>query len=201
MHRFPGGCSGAVWLIGGTSAGWLVGFLVFVVSTAWSFRSVVGGAGGCGKSWRLGGWSVRNTLLGPEGSRACLGLCLFLSSCVGGGGGCGLGGVGGSSGGLSAAAYRLRVLVLFSWVEVGSGFSGLAWGWWMGAARMLRTSQWTRASLWRQATKSTWWMPWHQEPMKDVGACDKPRGVGNRAVIRGCPNGETQLEESPVTGA
>ncbi len=70
-----------------------------------------------------------------------------------------------------------------------------------GLARMLRTTQWTRASLWRQATKSTWWMPWHREPMKDVGACDKPRGVGNRAVIRGCPNGETQLEESPVTGA
>jgi hypothetical protein len=51
----------------------------------------------------------------------------------------------------------------------------------------------------RQATKGTWWMPWHQEPMKDVGACDKPRGVGNRAVIRGFPNGETQLESCPVT--
>ena len=35
--------------------------------------------------------------------------------------------------------------------------------------------------------------------MKDVGACDKPRGVGNRAVIRGFPNGETQLESCPVT--
>src|SRR3954447_17432518 len=51
----------------------------------------------------------------------------------------------------------------------------------------------------RQATKGTWWMPWHQEPMKDVGACDKPREVGNRAVIRGFPNGETQLESCPVT--
>ena len=51
----------------------------------------------------------------------------------------------------------------------------------------------------RQAMKGTWWMPWHQEPMKDVGACDKPWGVGNRAVIRGCPNGETQLESCPVT--
>jgi hypothetical protein len=49
-------------------------------------------------------------------------------------------------------------------------------------------------NVWRQATKSTWWMPWHQEPMKDVGACDKPREVGNRAVIRGFPNGETRLE-------
>jgi hypothetical protein len=42
-------------------------------------------------------------------------------------------------------------------------------------------------TLLRQAMKGTWWMPWHQEPMKDVGACDKPWGVGNRAVIRGCP--------------
>ena len=53
----------------------------------------------------------------------------------------------------------------------------------------------------RQATKGTWWMPWHQEPMKDVGACDKPREVGNQAVIRGFPNGETQLESCPVTSA
>jgi hypothetical protein len=34
-------------------------------------------------------------------------------------------------------------------------------------------------------------MPWHQEPMKDVGACDKPREVGNQTVIRGFPNRET----------
>jgi hypothetical protein len=53
--------------------------------------------------------------------------------------------------------------------------------------------------VWRQAMKGVWWMPWHQEPMKDVGACDKPWGVGNRAVIRGCPNGETWLESCPVT--
>ena len=53
----------------------------------------------------------------------------------------------------------------------------------------------------RQATKGTWWMPWHQEPKKDVGVCDKPREVDNRAVIRGCPNGETQLELCPVTVA
>ena len=35
-------------------------------------------------------------------------------------------------------------------------------------------------------------MPGHQEPMKDVGDRDRPRGVVNQAVIRGCPNGETQ---------
>jgi hypothetical protein len=27
--------------------------------------------------------------------------------------------------------------------------------------------------------------------MKDVGACDMPRGVGNQTLIRGFPNGET----------
>ena len=35
------------------------------------------------------------------------------------------------------------------------------------------------------------WMPWHQELMKDVAACEMPRGVGERALIRGCPNGGT----------
>jgi hypothetical protein len=70
-------------------------------------------------------------------------------------------------------------------------------------ARSLRTAQWTRASLnlCGQVYKGTRWMSWHQEPMKDVGACDKPRGVGNRTVIRGCPNGETRLESCPVTRA
>jgi hypothetical protein len=27
----------------------------------------------------------------------------------------------------------------------------------------------------RQDVKGTWWMPWHQELMKDVNGCDKPR--------------------------
>ena len=43
-----------------------------------------------------------------------------------------------------------------------------------------------------QVVKGTWWMPWHQEAMKDVGACDKPRRAGKRAMTRGFPNGETQ---------
>ena len=34
-------------------------------------------------------------------------------------------------------------------------------------------------------------MPWDGETMKDVAACDKPRGAGKQALIRGCPNGET----------
>lgn len=50
-----------------------------------------------------------------------------------------------------------------------------------------------------QVVKGTWWMPWHREPMKDVGACEMPWGVGNRALIRGCPNGETQHESCRVT--
>ena len=36
------------------------------------------------------------------------------------------------------------------------------------------------------------WMPWHWGPMKDVVACDIPRGAGLRAVIRGFPNGGTR---------
>ena len=33
--------------------------------------------------------------------------------------------------------------------------------------------------------------------MKDVVACDKPRGAGKQALIRGFPNGETR----PFSGA
>ena len=79
----------------------------------------------------------------------------------------------------------------------GSGSAGMS-GW---VARPLFENYTVDASIFvaRQATKGTWWMPWHQEPMKDVGACDKPREVGNRALIRGFPNGETQLESCPVT--
>ena len=43
-----------------------------------------------------------------------------------------------------------------------------------------------------QAIKSVWWMTWRQEAMKDVGTCDKPRGVGNQTVILGFLNGATQ---------
>jgi hypothetical protein len=72
------------------------------------------------------------------------------------------------------------------------------------SVRFLRTAQWTRASpvfcrivvhsaflLCCQVFRGTRWMPWHQEPMKDAGACDMPRGAGSQAVIRGFPNGET----------
>ena len=42
-----------------------------------------------------------------------------------------------------------------------------------------------------QVSKSKRWMPWQLEPKKDVAICDKPRGADKRALIRGCPNGET----------
>ena len=48
-----------------------------------------------------------------------------------------------------------------------------------------------RLGLYGQAIKRIWWMPWRQQAMKDVVACDKPRGAGKQALIRGFPNGET----------
>ena len=80
--------------------------------------------------------------------------------------------------------------------------SGVGGGCRLGTGGCLRTAQWTRASLndlCGQVFKCTGWMPWHQEPKKDVVACDKPRGVGKRTVIRGSPNGETPHESCRVT--
>ncbi len=48
-----------------------------------------------------------------------------------------------------------------------------------------------RLRLYGQVIKRIRWMPWQREAMKDVVACEKPRGVGKLALIRGCPNGET----------
>jgi hypothetical protein len=50
-----------------------------------------------------------------------------------------------------------------------------------------------------QVSKGARWMPRRQEPRKDVGGCDKPRGAANRAEIRGCPNGETRQQSCAVT--
>jgi hypothetical protein len=44
----------------------------------------------------------------------------------------------------------------------------------------------------RQDSKGAWWMPWHQESMKGVNGCDKPRLGAEWPVTRGFPNGETQ---------
>src|SRR5690606_36469630 len=46
------------------------------------------------------------------------------------------------------------------------------------------------ASICGEVFKGARWMPWHQEPMKDVGGHDRPRGVVNQALIRCCSNWE-----------
>ena len=53
--------------------------------------------------------------------------------------------------------------------------------------------------LYGQAIKRIWWMPRRQEAMKDVVVCEKPRGADKQALIRGCPNGETQPASSRLS--
>jgi hypothetical protein len=80
----------------------------------------------------------------------------------------------------------------------GPGVLGLLWSGVVGG--WLLFENWTvDASICGQVFKGARWMPWHQEPMKDVGGRDRPRGVVNRAVIRGCPNGETRQSSWAVT--
>src|SRR5438105_2586827 len=45
--------------------------------------------------------------------------------------------------------------------------------------------------LFDQENKSTRWMPWRQEPMKDVGGCDKRGGGADQPLIPRSPNGKT----------
>ncbi len=60
----------------------------------------------------------------------------------------------------AASAARVRVTCVF----VESCASGLS----------------LRMAICNQALKGIWWMPWHQEAMKDVARCDKPRGVASK---------------------
>ena len=52
----------------------------------------------------------------------------------------------------------------------------------LGVVSNLRVEQWLRGDLelYGQANKRIRWMPWRSEAMKDVAACDKPRGVGSK---------------------
>lgn len=94
------------------------------------------------------------------------------------------------------------------WVSEGTGFcqclrlpapvnspccGGVAGGW------SLFENCTVDASICGQVFKGARWMPWHQEPMKDVGGHDSPRGVVNQALIRGFPNGETRQSSWAVT--
>ena len=77
---------------------------------------------------------------------------------------------------------------------------GRGWRWCVVGFRPYFENYTVDASIFvSQVFKGARWMPWYQEPKKDVGICDKPRGVDNQTVIRGFPNGETRLESSPVT--
>ena len=57
----------------------------------------------------------------------------------------------------------------------------------------LRLCTGTVVSVYGQANKRIRWMPWQLEAMKDVGACEKLRGVGKQTLIRRCLNGGTHL--------
>ena len=124
------------------------------------------------------GVGVRDTLLGPEGSGD--------TQVHGPGGACGLPVV------VVCAGWFLLVVGLAD----GSSVVGSGVG-----CRLYVENFTVDASIFSsvQVFKGTRWMPWHQEPKKDVGICDKPRVVDNQTVIRGFPNGETRLEASPVT--
>lgn len=152
-----------------------------VLASAWSVgwgwgTRPVGNPGGC-----------RDTLLGPEESGpardvsgSCAGQALWSGSCgCRGGRVVGVGDSGWFGLHVPARSYgRVRVV----------------------GCRLCFENFTVDASIFvAQVFKGTRWMPWHQEPKKDVGICDKPRVVDNQTVIRGFPNGETRLEASPVT--
>ena len=114
---------------------------------------------------------VPGTLLGPEGSGVLL--PRFFSA------------------DLACRSYRHSSLV-FPWGVVGAGVG-------VGFRPYFENYTVDASIFVSQVFKGARWMPWYQEPKKDVGICDKPRGVDNQTVIRGFPNGETRLESSPVT--
>ena len=161
------------------------------VSRGFVSRGVVGlpGAGIEDTPAVVGCWGCcgRGGLL-VVGAPACVGVC---------GGGM-LSGFWGSAPwlpGLSGAPDWLGVVGGCGWVgcELYSGREHLT-------VRFLRQSVscFVRVSL-LFVFLSVRWMPWHQGPMKDVVACDIPRGAGWRAVIRGFPNGGTRHELCRVT--
>ena len=209
-------------------AGWNAdqfGRLAGAGSSYCPFRQVLVGVGvwmgaGGGDGWVVG------TLLGPEGTDPSPVPAGPAPVC---GGGPGAGGGWLSRGGSGPFRPRTtrtpgRIPALAAGTGRGAGFGGVGGvvsGW------SLRTAQWTRVSfllrlprrawwlsgwvavgwgvvlvgLCGQVVKGTRWMPGHQEPMKDVGGCVKPRGAANRALIRGCPNGGTPHQSCGVTRA
>ena len=159
----------------GKQGGWLV---------LWCLACVVGAGVGL-VAWC---WHRRR-------ARCCLVWWWWVSSRVGGGMLSGFWGSAPWLPGLSGAPGLLGVVGGCGWVgcELYSGREHLT-------VRFLRQSVscFVRVSL-LFVFMSVRWMPWHQGPMKDVVACDIPRGAGWRAVIRGFPNGGTRHELCRVT--
>jgi hypothetical protein len=100
-------------------------------------------------------------------------------------------------GGVGHAVGCLRVRVFARPSVAGPGI-GLLW-WIVTGGWLLFENCTVDASICGQVFKGARWMPWHQEPMKDVGGRDSPRGVVNQALIRGFPNGETRQSSWAVT--
>ena len=84
------------------------------------------------------------------------------------------------------------------WLPSDAGPSELRFGGWVMGGWSLFENCTVDASICGQVFKGARWMPWHQEPMKDVGGHDSPRGAvnqsfdpgvsewGNPAVVMGC---------------
>ena len=115
-----------------------------------------------------------DTLLGPEGTGTVGVRGLWMA------------GPGPTSSELGGVVWWSRLFFENCTVDasISGGAAALLWGLWFRCVICVIVSC-------VQVFKGIRWMPWHQEPMKDVGACDMPRGVGNQTVIRGFPNGET----------
>ena len=88
---------------------------------------------------------------------------------------------------------------LREWFSSVAGPSALEWKLGVMGGWSLFENCTVDASICGQVFKGARWMPWHQEPMKDVGGHDRPRGVVNQALIRGFPNGETRQSSWAVT--
>jgi hypothetical protein len=145
-----------------------------VLVLPWRFR-VLRGRVGCGGGGWCGWWPVLGTLLGPEGTTVHASVGLGFRSRRGLAANCLRWAHPGGCGGRGWVSLRGRGLVVCC--ELHSG----------------------REHLCGQVVKGERWMPWHQEPMKDVGGRDRPGGAVNRAVIPGCPNGVTRHQLCGVT--
>ena len=175
-----------------------------MVASSWLFVCLgrVGlGRLGWGVSRGCHGWLVLRVC--PVGLAGCVWCRRHACCCLMGGGGCPCVCGGGMLSGFWGSA---------PWLPDPSG-APACWGLWVGVGGLVVNCIVDASILLFSVTRcflfcscvllfvvlSVRWMPWHQGPMKDVVACDIPRGAGWRAVIRGFPNGGTRHELCRVT--